>query len=145
MRLRAVLVCALLSPLRGFADSHQERPRPRPRQPAVATCALRAGEALVGTYFCAQGWTGVTLRVREQRGAWLRAEFVFRHDPSGATGRYTLTGSCAPDGRVDLSPEAWIERPAGYIMVGMNGVASGDRFEGRIAHASCGAFALQRQ
>lgn len=143
--MRLPLTAALLAlPLVALADAPPARPRrPRPQQPAASACPLRPGQNLAGTYLCAQGWTDVDFHVREVRGARVRAEFVFRHAPSGAAGRFTLTGSCDPGGRVRLTPEAWIERPDGYIMVGMDGVASGDgRFEGRMTHVSCGRFAL---
>ncbi len=44
---------------------------------------------------------------------------------------------------VTLRPEAWIERPPHYIMVGMEGDAErGGRFAGRLTHPSCGAFSV---
>lgn len=123
----------------------QPAPAPRPPPtPARATCPLHAGETLVGTYFCAQGWTALTLHVRAVNGSAVRAEFVFNHAPSRAAGRYSLAGTCAPDGRVRLTPVAWIEQPPGYIMVGTDGVVSGDSYSGVITHSSCGSFRVSR-
>ena len=130
-------------------DTHgnpRPRPaRPRPAQPSPTpqgVCGLRAGDVFTGSYYCAQGDTALTLRVLSVEGASLRVEFVFNHAPSHAAGRYTLTGMCA-SGHVTLQPEAWISRPPGYIMVGMEGDAARDgRFSGRMTHTLCGAFSV---
>ncbi len=130
-------------------DTHgnpRPRPtRPRPAQPSPTpqgVCGLRAGDVFTGSYYCAQGDTALTLRVLSVAGASLRVEFAFNHAPSHAAGRYTLTGMCA-SGHVTLQPEAWIERPPGYIMVGMEGDAARDgRFSGRMTHTLCGAFSV---
>ncbi|MFO0653389.1 MAG: hypothetical protein U0326_44625 [Polyangiales bacterium] len=127
-------------------DNPRPRPvRPRPTQPSPTpqgVCGLRAGDVFTGSYYCAQGDTALTLRVLSVSGASLRVEFVFNHVLSHAAGRYTLTGMCA-SGHVTLQPEAWIERPPGYIMVGMEGDAARDgRFSGRMTHTLCGAFSV---
>lgn len=125
-------------------DSHTgSRARPAPPRPSPrGVCGLRAGDTFTGSYVCAQGDTDLILRVLSVQGATLRVEFAFAHRPSRAAGSYTLTGLCAGD-HVTLQPEAWIRRPPGYIMVGMEGdAARGGRFSGRITHASCGAFSV---
>jgi len=119
-------------------------PRPAPSPPRASSCALRAGDSLSGVYLCAQGWTLLTLHIRAVSGSTIRAEFAFNHSPSRVTGRFTLAGTCAPDGRVQLAPVAWLEQPPDYIMVGMDGVVSGETYSGTITHWSCGSFRLSR-
>lgn len=141
------LVCTAALTLAKDAPRPAPPPRPTPAPtpaPSRGTCALRAGESLFGTYLCAQGWTALTLHIRAVSGSSVQAEFVFNHTPSRAAGRYTLAGTCAPDGRVRLTPIAWIEQPPGYIMVGMDGVVSGATYSGTITHDACGSFRLSR-
>ncbi len=139
----ALLVTLIAPPAGALDTAHPAPPRPAPQRPTPrGACGLRAGDAFTGRYLCAQGVTDLALRVLSAQGASLRVEFVFNHAPSRAAGRYTLTGSCE-GGRVALSPEAWVERPPGYIMVGMEGPAPrAGRFDGRITHPSCGWFSL---
>lgn len=140
-RLAAWMVLLLASP--AWADRTSPPPRTPPPQGPV--CPLRAGWRFAGHYLCAQGETALTLRVLEVRGTSVRAEFAFAHAPTAAAGRYTLRGTCLGD-EVTLAPEAWVQRPAGYIMVGMRGAlaAGGALYEGAITHASCGGFRVQR-
>lgn len=139
------LLALLAASSSALATDAPRTPRTRPAPPRQGTgqaCALRPGDELTGSYYCAQGDTDLTLRVLSLAGSSLRVEFVFRHEPSRAAGRFTLVGECVGE-HVTLRPEAWIERPAGYIMVGMEGDAErGGRFAGRMTHPSCGAFSV---
>jgi hypothetical protein len=143
MRPVAGWVVVLLA-LPAWADRTSPPPR-RPAPPAAPSCPLRAGWSFAGSYLCAQGDTAVTLRVMEVLGTSVRAEFVFAHAPTRVAGRFTLRGTCVGD-EVTLAPEAWVQRPEGYIMVGMRGAlsAGATRYEGAMTHASCGAFAVRR-
>ncbi|MBL8601741.1 MAG: hypothetical protein JNK72_07445 [Myxococcales bacterium] len=143
MRAPRVIGAALLTLGAGvYADAPRVRvTRPRPG-PTAGGCALTAHTRWEGRYQCAQGETALTLRVLGFAGDTLRAEFVFHHGPSGAAGRYTLRGRCAGDA-VALSPEAWVARPPGYIMVGLHGRVTEPLFSGQIEHPSCGAFQVE--
>ena len=75
--------------------------------------------------------------------ARLTALFTFGPTPANAgvvRGTYTMhvvrRGSM-----VQLAPDEWPDRPQNYEKAGLD---SG-RFDGRIAHAGCSAFSLQRQ
>jgi|JI10StandDraft_1071094.scaffolds.fasta_scaffold1254744_1 hypothetical protein len=120
-----------------------DRTNPPPQQ--GSSCPLHAGWVFSGSYLCAQGETALTLRVLDVRGAAVRAEFAFAHAPTSVAGRYTMRGTCVGD-EVRLAPEAWVQRPEGYMMVGMRGTL-GDgaaRYEGAITHETCGRFRLRR-
>lgn len=134
----------VLLALPAWADRTSPPPRV-PTPPPAPSCPLRAGWAFSGSYLCAQGDTAVTLRVLDVRGTSVRTEFVFAHAPTAVAGRFTLRGTCVGD-EVTLVPEAWVQRPDGYIMVGMRGAlsAGATRYEGTMMHPSCGTFALRR-
>ncbi len=115
---RAIGWVVLLLAVPAWAD--RTTPPTRPPQPQGPSCALHAGWDFVGSYLCAQGETALTLRVLAVRGTSVRAEFVFAHAPTSVAGRYTMRGTCVGD-EVTLAPEAWVQRPDGYMMVGMRG------------------------
>ncbi len=103
-----------------------------------------AGQEWYGHYLCAQGETALTLRVTLVSGNHIEAIFDFAHGPTGVRGSYSTRGDFDPKtGRLRLDPNAWIFQPPGYIMVGLEGTVSARKFEGLIAHWSCGAFAVQ--
>lgn len=133
----------LLTALPAWAD--RTNPPPRPPVQQGPSCPLQPGWTFTGTYLCAQGETDLTLRVLAVRGGAVRAEFAFSHAPTAVVGRYTLAGRCADD-VVTLAPEAWVQRPEGYVMVGMRGLVNpgATRYEGAITHASCGWFSVRR-
>ncbi len=120
-------------------------PPPATVQVIAAPSPMRAGEEWVGRYVCAQGETDLDLHVDRVMGDSLEATFEFSHGPSGAGGAYKMRGTIAPNGQVTLTPGAWIDRPSGYVSVGMHGDVQGARFAGRMDHASCTTFDLRRR
>lgn len=104
-----------------------------------------------GRYDCTQGITGLTLElVGSGTGdSSVAATFHFYavpENPDVPSGRYTLVGTVRGDGTIDLVPNAWIEQPYGYVMVGMTGFL--DRatgiMRGAITNPGCTAFDLER-
>jgi hypothetical protein len=121
-------------------------PQPVVQEQVVAQAPLmRGGEDWVGVYTCAQGKTDLVLHIDGVSGSSVSAVFEFSHSPSGAGGAYRLLGTIQPDGAVTLVPGAWLDRPSGYISVGMSGRVRGNAFTGRITEESCGSFALTRR
>ena len=103
-----------------------------------------------GTYVCAQGVTGVNLTIDERcRGdtCTLAAIFEFgevKENPGVPHGSYKMIGES--HGLVyTLKPDAWIERPDGYIMVGLTATKDPEQhtMTGRIDNESCGDIALK--
>ena len=125
----------------------QDLPPPQATvQVVVAAPALmRGGEEWIGRYVCAQGETDLDLHIDRVVGDSVDARFEFSHGPSGAGGVYGMHGTIAPNGQVTLAPGQWIERPPGYVSVGMHGDIQGNRFAGRIDNSSCGTFDLRRR
>lgn len=102
-----------------------------------------------GEYTCAQGVTALTLRVTRHGETSLEATFMFRaseKNPGVPSGAYTLIGEIRADHSFELAPSQWIDRPMGYIMVGMAGDVdgAGTSMRGRITESSCGEFELHR-
>jgi hypothetical protein len=118
--------------------------QPQP-QPVVVPALMRPGEEWIGHYTCGQGETDLDLHVERIAGDAIDATFEFSHEPTGAAGAYHMHGTLSPDGRVTLTPGAWIDRPPGYVGVGMHGEIHGATFSGRIDHVSCGTFSVQRR
>lgn len=99
----------------------------------------------VGAYDCAQGRTGLALRVIDVHGTHVRAIFDFHHAPTDVAGQYLLAGTFDEQtGKVVFVPGAWIIHPDNYVTVGMVGRVSRDgmRFEGSIPFPGCGGFRL---
>ncbi len=115
-----------------------------PLEPLPPPIPFRAGQAWTGSYVCAQGRTPLTLQIRDVDGLHVQAIFVFRH-PQGS-GRYHLRGDYEPaERRLRLTPGAWIQRPPGFVSVGMNGTVdeAGRQYAGRMLHPSCESFRVQ--
>lgn len=99
-----------------------------------------------GAYDCPQGRTDLVLEVTDVHDNWVRAIFDFHHGPSRAAGRYYVAGNFDPrTGVVSLVPGPWIEKPEGYVAVGMEGQMSpeGKLISGKITHPDCGGFRIQ--
>ena len=114
---------------------------------ALATPALAATTQWAGFYTCAQGATALKLTLIDDDPSRVTAVFAFGPTPANPDlprGSYTLRGT-RRGAQVELTPDAWLERPEGYEMVGLNGGMAGTRFEGRILFDGCGRFALERQ
>lgn len=111
-------------------------------------CGILPGSTYVGRYFCAQGWTDMSLRVVDVEGPRVRIQGTFRHGATGTQGSYLLRGFCLPSTqRMVLSPQAWVQQPPGYIMVGLSGMVAnnGQTYTGRMLHRTCGDFQFTRQ
>ena len=90
---------------------------------------------------------GVSLTVVDVEGPRVRIQGTFQHAPTGTQGSYLMRGNCSPsNGRMTLIPQAWVQQPPGYIMVGLSGVVTnnGQSFTGRMLHRSCGEFTFSR-
>ncbi len=126
----------------------QELPQPQQQQvaptPVAAAALMNAGEQWIGRYVCAQGETDLDLHIDHVMGDTIDATFEFSHGPSGAGGAYRMRGTIA-GAQVTLVPGSWIERPPGYVSVGMHGEVRGAVFAGRMDHASCTTFELRRR
>lgn len=111
-------------------------------------CGIANNSMYVGRYLCAQGWTDMTLTVVDVEGNRVQMRGDFVHAASNTRGSYLLRGFCLPrTRRMLLSPQAWVQRPPGYMMVGMTGSLSPDGrlFSGRMRNSSCGDFSFTRQ
>ncbi|HSQ61971.1 MAG TPA: hypothetical protein VLM85_02105 [Polyangiaceae bacterium] len=120
---------------------------PAPVVAAPPPAAREAVPGLVGewrgSYECAQGATNLALHVTRVSPE-VAAVFEFSHEGSGASGAYELRGQLGGSGEVSLVPTGWIDRPPGYVMVGMRGTVSGDVFRGTITEPSCRGFQVRR-
>ena len=110
-----------------------------------------------GTYKCGQGLTGLDLLIEQDQDGGLVAEFHFYAVPSNPgvpSGRFRMSGSVTPASVVRLlaSDDDWIDRPRGYIVVGLVGSISSDgaQLAGEVVEgdgrpsAGCSAFTLAR-
>jgi len=119
---------------------------------ALAQPARIAGD-YSGQYTCSQGLTGMTVRLSPPRGDAVDAMIVyFAHpeNPGVESGCYTARGRLGPDGRIVLSPSAWVYKPsAGWSMTVLDGrIAADGGFSGRVVApgnpSACTTFALRR-
>ncbi|HEY1558052.1 MAG TPA: hypothetical protein VGF94_24650 [Kofleriaceae bacterium] len=103
-----------------------------------------------GTYTCAQGPTGVNLTIDEScdgKKCSVTAIFEFgaiKENPDLPHGSFRMTGES--DGtHYALHPDAWIEQPPGWIMVGVTATKDDAHhtMSGRMEHPSCGEIHLK--
>ncbi|ABW16222.1 hypothetical protein Franean1_6888 [Parafrankia sp. EAN1pec] len=103
-----------------------------------------------GSYACAQGATGLSLRIAGTDLAALTAVFDFYplpENPAVPRGSFTMTGS-VQGGRILLAGHEWVSRPAGYEMVNLTGTpraGTPDRIEGDVdGVGGCTGFSVER-
>lgn len=104
-----------------------------------------------GAYECGQGDTGLALEISEGAAEGeLTAIFHFRTIPSNPDvpeGSYRMKGFLE-DGKLRLRRLEWIDRPAGYVMVGLNARVTErapQTITGTVSNVGCGAFAIDRK
>ncbi|MBX3502937.1 MAG: hypothetical protein KF889_26120 [Alphaproteobacteria bacterium] len=104
-----------------------------------------------GTYYCAQGLTGVTLTIRgdDQRAEALFHFYPVAENPSVPVGCYTMLGHVeTASGTINLESDEshWILRPSGYVTVNFRGRFAGGRHHivGRVEGPACSTFILRR-
>ena len=112
-------------------------------------CASAIADTWNGDYVCAQGLTNLELEVS---GASDDLIAIFRFsehhtNPGVPSGSYSLTGSLDCSGNLVLEPEAWIDDPGNYKMVGLEGMLStdGKTLSGEVASTDCETFEVTRQ
>ena len=119
---------------------------------APASAQNRLAGRWQGTYYCAQGLTGVTLTIR---GTDEHAEALFHfypvpQNPNVPIGCYSMMGYVDPatetvhldsDDKTD-----WILRPANYVTVNFRGRFSDgrQRITGRVEGPACSTFTMRR-
>lgn len=100
-----------------------------------------------GSYVCAQGSTGLSLRLRAQGDGSVVGLFHFypqASNPQAAEGCYEVAGT--PDGQgLELSAGRWLLRPENYVTVDLLGELDEDgTYFGHVEGPGCGLFALRR-
>ncbi len=106
-----------------------------------------------GSYVCGQGKMGLVLDLVGKPDGTISGTFAFApaqgSGPLAAKGRYSLKGALRDSGLFSLDGDAWIDRPEGYEMVGLMGLAgfSGmriDGFSGQIKAEGCEGYSVRR-
>jgi len=124
---------------------------PLTRRPGAGFESYRAGRLAPasiyeGRYLCAQGDTGMTLRIQEVKGRSVYGVFEFFHEPTGARGSFSVEGELSQSGEITFEPLEWIVRPPRYVAVPFRVTVSDDgaTLRGGVLHASCGAMEATR-
>jgi hypothetical protein len=121
-----------------------------PNVQAQSPAATAINGVYEGTYTCAQGPRTLKLTLQVGVNGSLTGIFTFYLPPisHARAFSYSLNGTYeAGSGRFTLNPIKWeTTPPAGYSMVGMEGVfdSSSAKVTGRITTAMCGAFQASR-
>lgn len=116
----------------------------------VTVGGVAVGGTWRGSYACAQGTTGLSLRIAGPDPAALTATFDFYplpENPDVPRGTFTMTGS-VQGGQIRLDGHEWVSRPAGYAMVNLTGTpraGAPDRIEGGVRGVGgCTGFSVER-
>jgi hypothetical protein len=106
-----------------------------------------------GSYVCAQGLTAAKLTLETGRKGDVTAKFEFGPHPQNKGvphGSFWLKGHAElgvhGEMQVKIVPDAWIVRPANYVMVGadMTSDAEQTKLAGKIDFTGCTTIDLQR-
>jgi hypothetical protein len=114
----------------------------------------RAGHRYVGVFMCGRGPTKLTIAIdnvehdatNEELLVEARFEFLYEagsDDDEDERGSFRMRGKSEPKTRLLVfKPEAWIEEPPGYMMMGVRGTIgrSGDSYNGTVEGPSCTTF-----
>lgn len=93
-----------------------------------------------GWYYATQGQTGITLNINSDG----TGTFEFYNMPgktNAKNGSYTVTVE-EDNGRYQIKPDEWIERPSGYDFVSFDGVLENDVYYGTVSDNSSWSFKL---
>ena len=104
-----------------------------------------------GRYVCAQGTTGLALTIQRGEANAVMARFSFYplpENPQAASGQFMMRGrvDAADPDRLHLVAGQWLQRPAGYVTVDLDGrfkSESGD-YAGRVDGIGCSRFVVRR-
>lgn len=115
------------------------------------------GQFWLGSYFCTQGPTSMSLNVtRVEQDAdgqvWIQADLTFTIDAKDqpVRGQYVVAGRAGSEGRalsLEPVPGSWRDQPNNFVMVGLQGVVSrpspgAARFAGSVPIFGCDSFEL---
>jgi hypothetical protein len=137
--------CGLLRP-RGSVSQAPVKPTAR-----VATLgpALTRATALdltghfEGTYICRQGETAMTLDTLAKDSGNIVALMSFGGNNGMPKGSYTLVGNWN-GAKFNLKSNEWVDQPAGYIMVDIEGEVNARGVSGNIQSPTCSNFSAVR-
>lgn len=104
----------------------------------------------MGTYYCAQGETGVRLTITSMTDSIFDGIFDFfpicsNYDKNVEIGKYYILGKIDEQGNVIIRGREWIWRPLDWFMVDLFGRIEGNTIEGQIDESSCGNFKIVKQ
>lgn len=146
----------IATPEPSAAESTATAPEPTPETEATPSPTVRVDTSDVvgsweGAYECGQGDTGLSLEISEGAATGeLTAVFHFRKIPSNPDvpeGSYRMKGFLE-DGKLRLRRLEWIDRPEGFVMVGLNALITERQpqtIAGTVSNVGCGAFEIDRQ
>lgn len=145
----------IATPEPSAAESTEAAPEPTPEtetpSPTVRVDTSDVVGSWEGAYECGQGDTGLSLEISEGAAAGeLTAVFHFRKIPSNPDvpeGSYRMKGFLE-DGKLRLRRLEWIDRPEGFVMVGLNALITERQpqtIAGTVSNVGCGAFEIDRQ
>lgn len=104
-----------------------------------------------GTYTCRQGLTGLTLTVSESTEDEVKAIFSFYpidSNPNIPSGSFNMKSEYTENSTLNLKEVSWINKPSGYVMVGLNGSfnSSFNTYSGSVESttANCTTFSLTK-
>ena len=98
-----------------------------------------------GSYFCTQGETGLTLKIKGRSNGDITGTFTFypipsNKNPMAKSGKFSFTGTYT-SGKIILTQKKWIDQPEGYLMVDLEGELSDPKtISGKIMTPGCGDF-----
>jgi hypothetical protein len=117
--------------------------------PAQLAAPFGPGQTWSGTYQCTQGISSLDLRITGVAGTRVDAVFQFSVPQQGVVGQFAMAADVAPGSlHARFVPGPWIQRPPGYMTVGLEGDVSpdGTEFAGAVTDAAgCTTFSLRRQ
>jgi hypothetical protein len=108
--------------------------------------------AWTGEYICQQGRTALDLQISGADTRNLSAMFYFHAASDGLLARMLVPNGCflmrglynPAISTLTLVPGKWMQKPFGYVSVGLQGRMKGDTISGQIFGPGCATFLLKR-
>ena len=102
-----------------------------------------------GSYFCRQGETGVTLKIKGKSNGTFCGTFKFYPLPSNLNakaGKFSFTGTFNTSGKIIITQKKWLKQPNNYIMVDLEGeLINQNTIRGKIVTDGCDSFNVIRK
>ncbi|WP_147471615.1 hypothetical protein [Nocardia stercoris] len=118
-------------------------------RPSTSVGAVALSGKWTGSYTCSQGRTALELDITSDAAADIEAVFTFGPTADNSAvpaGSFAMRGTLSGQ-TLSLTGDHWIQRPPGWVMVGLSAAVNGTRpqsISGSVVADGCTTFSITR-